>query len=458
MAKRIGFAIALIYLIGAASAAFIGFWNGTEASIPQGWTCISCDQFPIEDEDSSDFYQRFPVCNATGYGFKGGNNNNSHTVGYLSGQVSNPSSTTTALVGMPNGFNSASATHKHSSWATNSFPQNTSLPPYKNIRVIRTNTELPTFIPQGVIILFNSTEIPSNFSRFSEFDEKFIRGDDSISSEGGSASHSHYNVNITLQGSTGASVAQGTFKWSVATSSHVHPNVFVNVTETEHIPLFYDVVMIQATANASIPAGTIGLFNTTVSNPNWSQVTTCNNMYLRANNSYGTTGGEANHTHPNVSGQTTGGNSGVNRDTGSTSFAFTSHTHSFNASISTVANQPPYITVLMYKFEETPYNVTDENEGRQAITEGINNTIPNSTISTDQQIYLVYPNGEQKLSSFDKVAVLGNQTWGFNYLTENETATNMTSIGKSLNIWESLNLAYSQIVAQVLSFISLTRN
>lgn len=457
MEKGVGFAIALIMLQGMASAAFIGFWNDTEASIPAGWTCISCDQFPMEGSDSADFYQRFPVCNATGYGFKGGNNNHSHTVGYLSGQVSAPSSTTTAQVGTPNGFNSAGPSHVHSGWVTNSFLQNTSLPPYRNIRVIRTNTELPAYIPQGIIILFNSTEIPAGFARLSEFDEKFIRGDDSIASEGGSASHSHYNVNITLQGNTGATVSTGTFKWSVATDSHVHPNVFVNVSEMAHIPLFFDAVMIQATTNASIPAGTIGLFNMTVSNANWTQITTCNNMYLRANNSYGTTGGSANHTHANISGQTTGGNSGVIRNTGSMSFATKSHSHAFNASISTVANQPPYITVLVYKFQETLPIVTDENEGRQAIMEGINGTIPYASISTDQQVYVVYPNGEQKLGKFDKVAVLGNQTWAFNYLTGNETATNMTSLFNVVNVWEMLSLSYAQILNHVASFIINTQ-
>ena len=453
MEKRVGFALALILLQGLASAAFIGFWNGTEASIPQGWTCISCDQIPMEGSDSADFYQRFPMCNATGYGFKGGNNNNSHIVGYLSGQVSVPSSTTTAQVGEMNGFNSAGPNHVHSSWLTNSFPQNTSLPPYRNIRVIRTNTALPAFIPQGVIILFNSTDAPAGFARFTEFDDKFIRGEDSIASEGGSTTHSHYNVNITLQGNTGATVSTGTFKWSVATDSHKHPNVFINVTENGHMPLFFDAVMIQATSDVQIPAGTIGLFNMTVTNSNWTQITTCNNMYLRANDSYGTTGGAVNHTHANVSGQTTGGNSGVNRNTGSMSYATTAHSHAFNASISTVANQPPYITVLVYKFEETAPNVTEENEGRQAILGGINGTIPNSTISTDQQIYIVYPNGEQKLGKFDKVAVLGNQTWGFNYLTGNETATNMNSLFNVVNIWEAFSLTYGQIVSQVSTFI-----
>ncbi|MEK6843161.1 MAG: hypothetical protein AABY04_01615, partial [Candidatus Micrarchaeota archaeon] len=106
----------------------------------------------------------------------------------------------------------------------------------------------------------------------------------------------------------------------------------------------------------------------------------------------------------------------------------------------------------------TPPNlVINETIARQSIITAINSTIPNSTVSSDQQIYIVYEDGSQKLGTFDSVAVLGNQTWAFNYITGNETVANMTSLKKVLNILEMKSLSYKQIVSQVSGFISGTQ-
>ncbi|MFH1840080.1 MAG: LamG domain-containing protein [Nanoarchaeota archaeon] len=102
-------------------------------------------------------------------------------------------------------------------------------------------------------------------------------------------------------------------------------------------------------------------------------------------------------------------------------------------------------------------SVTNETEARQAILEGINNSIPTATIYIDQQIYTVTLSNQQTMGSFDKVAILGNQTWAFNYLTSGESYTNVNGLGTTVNIWENETLSYSQIVTQVESLIDGTK-
>ena len=103
--------------------------------------------------------------------------------------------------------------------------------------------------------------------------------------------------------------------------------------------------------------------------------------------------------------------------------------------------------------------ITNEAEARQAIQQGINNTIPNASVFTDKQIYVINENNTHSRGRFDKVALLNNQTWGFNYLTGNESFTNVSGIsrGNIVNIWERISLAYSQIVSQVEAFINSTK-
>jgi len=99
----------------------------------------------------------------------------------------------------------------------------------------------------------------------------------------------------------------------------------------------------------------------------------------------------------------------------------------------------------------------NESSGRQAIMEGIQNSIPGAIIQTDQQIYVVYPEGTQTTGVFDKVATLGDQTWAFNYVTDGEEATGMSSLFTVVNVWEKSDMTYSEIVSDVESFIDETK-
>ncbi len=121
-----------------------------------------------------------------------------------------------------------------------------------------------------------------------------------------------------------------------------------------------------------------------------------------------------------------------------------------NIRMSENAASRPYLNI-------TYVIVANETEGRKAIEDAINNTLNSSSVYSDQQIYSVNQSGVHKAGKFDKVAVLNNQTWAFNYVTGSETPISMTSIGNTLVVWENQLLSYDEIIGQVESLINATK-
>jgi len=99
----------------------------------------------------------------------------------------------------------------------------------------------------------------------------------------------------------------------------------------------------------------------------------------------------------------------------------------------------------------------NETLGRQAIEDGINNETPTATIYTDLEVDIRYMNGTQSNGVFDKVSFLDNQRWAFNYVTGEESFTNMVSSSYNIfNVWENSALSYNDIVNQVENYINET--
>lgn len=102
--------------------------------------------------------------------------------------------------------------------------------------------------------------------------------------------------------------------------------------------------------------------------------------------------------------------------------------------------------------------LANESEARIAMEQGINNSLVDHNIYTDQQIYVRYLDNVQKKGRFDKVVIKNNQTWAFNFNTGNETFTNITGLFNStLVVWENQTLTSFQITKQVENLISKTK-
>ncbi len=114
----------------------------------------------------------------------------------------------------------------------------------------------------------------------------------------------------------------------------------------------------------------------------------------------------------------------------------------FSARDHPVASQRPSL-IISYDFS--------------AIEKGINNSLPNNPISSDQQIYVVDSSGQHALGRFDKTTTKNNQTWAFNYVVTGESFINMSSLLNIVNVWQNSSLSYAQIVSQVENFINSTK-
>jgi hypothetical protein len=101
-------------------------------------------------------------------------------------------------------------------------------------------------------------------------------------------------------------------------------------------------------------------------------------------------------------------------------------------------------------------STANESAARTAIETGINSALTSKTIYYDQRIYTY--TGTHNLGRFDLFVVSGNKRWGFNYITGNDTYTNIPSVGTTINIWENASLTEDQITSQVETLINATKN
>ncbi len=115
-------------------------------------------------------------------------------------------------------------------------------------------------------------------------------------------------------------------------------------------------------------------------------------------------------------------------------------------------------SLITYGDEIGP-SIANESEGNEAIFQGIQNALgPNVAIYPNQHIYIQYSNGTWfPPSQFDWVAISGNQTWVFNYVTQNETYTNMNNLNTRVYVWEKSNLSAGYIINDVSNLINTTK-
>lgn len=102
----------------------------------------------------------------------------------------------------------------------------------------------------------------------------------------------------------------------------------------------------------------------------------------------------------------------------------------------------------------------NETEGDNAISQGIDNSIPSASKYSDQQIYAVDVNNNQDLGKFDWVAVYLNQTWAFNYVTDSDPTsdfTNMFNITPVLYVLELQYINSTEITNKVSVLIDETK-
>lgn len=195
-------------------------------------------------------------------------------------------------------------------------------------------------VAENVILLYPGTDasIPSNWSRETAFDDKFLKAwSDSVApnTSGGAESHSHagsvhshnetdshgHSVSFNYANPGNAQDIQGSNTDPFSQSNHSHNAVTVTTrsggtasdtiaypaTTNNNRPPYYDFIFIKASSGAIINQDTIGMWNTTSVPVNWRECTDGSNDAPALGNTYprgatasgdgGGTGGSFTHTH-----------------------------------------------------------------------------------------------------------------------------------------------------------------
>lgn len=335
------------------------FWVGTcnDASMPAGWTLVS-------DGGAEEFNNMFPRGN-TAYSARA-KTTDTHT------HTGTGASTASAAGGKPSGAGATYASTSHTHAVTvNTVSNVSSLPAYKNMCVIK-YSGIPTIIPLNAVAIFDTTfggSWPTNWEDYSSTyrngSDRFIRGGADTTTTGGSNSHTGagHAVTATLDTVTGTVAGTTGTKTAGSPVSHTHtqPASFNSDAPADTQPQYITVVVGRATANTTIPAHMIAMFDgSSFSSFGWETVSdNGDDFYLRfpkVTGTYGTKSGADTHHHAQMSGTSTTYTPATNLASGSGS-AQIAHSHPMTVDLAdgTNTNIPPYTDVI---FAKKSYDLT----------------------------------------------------------------------------------------------------
>lgn len=325
---------------GNAGGNLILLWD--TGTVPTGWTDVSASGQP--------FNNVFPRGAATYGGTGGTGGTHSHTVTLVS--IGPPSVTANFTTGSTT---RASGTHTHTlSSSTTGTVSN--LPSYKNLRVIKYTSGVPTFIPSGAIAIFDAAA-PTGWTRYTAQDNFFVQGAATTGGTGGTNTDSHTVPNLANNTATVTVTSAGS-----PASGAAHNHTFANTTSMDKRPPYIEVILAKANSNTAIPAGMIGMFDATPGG-GWSVLSGTggpfDSRFIVGMTSYGATGGAASHT-PTGPSTTLAESGSVNANTGTPTInaSVRPHTHSVTLSFNSVSNLPPYIDVIIAKASNYPSSGT----------------------------------------------------------------------------------------------------
>ena len=395
---------------------YMYYGNTSATNAEETWTSKfylmkngSCDTgWTTESNSGGDFYLKFPYPAST-YGTTGGSSSHDHGTLSLTTGSSPTGSNTTEIAGN----NVADDPHTHSV----SVPVETNssvLPTYLDM-IFCSNNDL--IVKQNTVAIFTST-VSSPFTQFSALDSAFPRGNSSYTgTQGGSTTHTH----ITTQATTGAPSATtycdvGTAAY-VPTDTHTHTFSSSSTTSGNHVPTYMTVIFGQAGSDTMAPSGTIVISNSTPP-LGWTRYSALDGYFTYGATSYGTTGGNATHTH-NVS-LTSGNESatyGCVIKSNPKLLQPRTHTHTASGTTGTYSNNPPYISTLFIQ-KKTSQSTTVNNEEvpNQApnapsslLTEAATN--PTGVTDTTPEFSAVYSDPDSDDGTYYEIEVNTNDTF-----------------------------------------------
>lgn len=325
--------------------AMLLFCDGT---VPTGWTCES---------DSGDPY--YEKCirgeSPSEAGTSGGADTHTH-IEFSKLSCSSPSSTVNTQI--DDGSSIANDHHQHGG-GDGEGPLSlvvdaiTNFPEYRDLKIIKCNTGIPSSLPAGVIAIFDDSP-PVGWTQYSAQNDKYIRGKDVAGGSGGSNTHTHTVTGNSGTNNYGTQAPSGSGV-NVCVESHSHSiNFTTNAVDKQ--PPYLGVILAKKDADGEIPEGLIAFFD---NDPGGSWEILSNpggDFYQRfvvAKTSYGAKGGTATHEHT-ATGTTGAGGSARAAPSGGSSVAAPNHTHTMTIRVYDTEDPyhlPSYINVVFAKYK-----------------------------------------------------------------------------------------------------------
>ncbi|MFH2020289.1 MAG: CARDB domain-containing protein [archaeon] len=332
------------------SGDFYLFWVGS-TNEPAGWTCVSCNS-------SGAYYQKL-IRASDVYGGTGGATTHIHTISY----VSETGATTTGQ--SASSTSAATAAHTHGALANTDVERVSNLPSFRQVKVIKYAGGIPSTIPQGAIAIFNTSSLPSGWTRYTSQDNYFVYANTSANYTAGSNTHSHQtSAGLDISIGFGGTKA-GTPTDTVAANRHTHSAGTADSSVVDNRPPYLGVILAMATTDTTVPYGQgfIAILGSTAPSgwvPMSSAGSAMYNRYIVGASSFGSsTGGTTDHTHSDL--DITTGQAGTSLSTkgGNNAYTPNTHTHVVTVSFDTITHLPPYINVTFAYANEIIGEVPD---------------------------------------------------------------------------------------------------
>ncbi|HUV72454.1 MAG TPA: DUF1349 domain-containing protein [Clostridia bacterium] len=328
-------------------------WDTANDPIPDGWACISC-------ASTDPMYAVFPRAANTYGGATAGydsHNGTQHSFAF--------SSQTDAAVGTAKGETGGirviSQSHAHT-WTDGLVIGSGDLrPPFKNLEMIKASN--PSVIPPNVIGIFDTTSLPSDWTRYSALDGLYLRANgDNLT--GGTQAHSH---SVSVTSSTYSSDLTDTGKNGECANNHSH-TISGSTSSVNNQPPYVNVVFAYNSSgdNTTLPVGLLAFFDNSSLPSGWEQVSDTdpyvNRFLVGASSGIGNTGGSAaDHNHGgSVTIQSASGGPNVANmgNSGTYTSAIANHTHNVTYTIGSAGSLPAYRDIILAKYSPTTITVS----------------------------------------------------------------------------------------------------
>lgn len=211
-----------------------------------------------------------------------------------------------------------------------------------------------------MMLLWDGTgSAPTGWSFVTEFDGKFIRGDEpaNFGATGGTATHNHTST-ASITGITNNNPLLAGIGTAVSSNNHTHTTPTVTFDAANNSPAHRTLRLIRYDAGIPniIPANAISIFDSSPGIPSgWIEQTARRDLLIKINSTdtscMTSTCGSDNHTHNiNWTNLTAASGSANRLQITGTATATTTHTHTVNDSTSASASfLPPYVQPLIAK-------------------------------------------------------------------------------------------------------------